>query len=75
MELTAGRALPASLMGGDRGSVMKQTRKVRGQRLGFWGLLVILTVPGSALGAEFSASMLVKDDAKIMPGKIQVSNG
>ena len=54
---------------------MERTRKVRGRRLGFWGLLLILTVPGSALGAEFSASMLVKDDAKIMPGKIQVSNG
>ena len=43
--------------------------------LGFWGLLLILTVPGVAWGVEFSASMLVKDDAKIMPGKIQVSNG
>jgi len=30
---------------------------------------------GSGLGAEFSASMMVKDDAKIMPGKIQVSDG
>jgi len=54
---------------------MEQTRKVRGQRLGFLGLLLILTVPGVAWGAEFSASMLVKDDAKIMPGKIQVSDG
>ena len=54
---------------------MERTRKVRGQWLGFWGLLLILTVPGVAWGAEFSASMLVKDDAKIMPGKIQVSNG
>jgi len=54
---------------------MERTRKVRGQRLGFWGLLLILTVPGVAWGAEFSASMMVKDDAKIMPGKIQVSDG
>ena len=54
---------------------MEPTRKVRGQWLGFWGLLLILTVPGGAWGSEFSASMLVKDDAKIMPGKIQVSNG
>ncbi|MCG2770601.1 MAG: hypothetical protein L6277_00740 [Desulfobacterales bacterium] len=54
---------------------MERTRKVRGQWLGIWGLLLILTVPGVAWGAEFSASMLVKDDAKIMPGKIQVSNG
>jgi hypothetical protein len=54
---------------------MERTRKVRGQRLGLLGLLLILMVPGVAWGAEFSASMLVKDDAKIMPGKIQVSNG
>ena len=54
---------------------MERTRKVRGQRLGLWGLLLILTVPGVAWGVEFSASMLVKDDAKIMPGKIQVSDG
>jgi hypothetical protein len=54
---------------------MERTRKVRGLRLGFLGLLLILAVPGVAWGAEFSASMLVKDDAKIMPGKIQVSNG
>jgi hypothetical protein len=37
--------------------------------------MLILTVPGVAWGAEFSASMMVKDDAKIMPGKIQVSDG
>ncbi len=54
---------------------MERTTKVRGQRLGFLGLLLILAVPAVAWGAEFSASMLVKDDAKIMPGKIQVSNG
>jgi hypothetical protein len=54
---------------------MERTRKVRGQWLGLWGLLLILAVPGTAWGSEFSASMLVKDDAKIMPGKIQVSNG
>ena len=54
---------------------MELTRKVKGQWLGFWGVLLVLTVPGVAWGAEFSASMLVKDDAKIMPGKIQVSNG
>ena len=54
---------------------MERTRKVRGLRLMFLGLLLILAVPGAAWGAEFSASMLVKDDAKIMPGKIQVSNG
>jgi hypothetical protein len=54
---------------------MEKTRKVRGLRLMFLGLLLILAVPAAAWGAEFSASMLVKDDAKIMPGKIQVSNG
>ena len=54
---------------------MELTRKVKGQWLGFWGALLVLTVPGGVWGAEFSASMLVKDDAKIMPGKIQVSNG
>ena len=54
---------------------MERTRKVRGQQLGLWGLLLILTVPGVAWGVEFSASMMVKDDAKIMPGKIQVSDG
>ncbi len=54
---------------------MERTRKVRGQWLGFWGLVLILAVPGVAWGVEFSASMLVKDDAKIMPGKIQVSDG
>jgi hypothetical protein len=54
---------------------MERTRKFSGQWLGFWGLVLILTVPGVAWGVEFSASMLVKDDAKIMPGKIQVSNG
>ena len=54
---------------------MERTRKVRGRRLGYWWLLLVLTVPGVAWGAEFSASMLVKDDAKVMPGKIQVSDG
>ena len=54
---------------------MELTRKVKGRWLGVWGVLLVLTVPGGVWGAEFSASMLVKDDAKIMPGKIQVSNG
>lgn len=54
---------------------MARTRKVRGKRLGYWCLLLVLTVPGVAWGAEFSALMMVKDDAKIMPGKIQVSDG
>ncbi|HLD47955.1 MAG TPA: hypothetical protein VJA64_09025 [Desulfobaccales bacterium] len=54
---------------------MELTRKVKGRWLGFWGVLLVLTVPGGVWGAEFSAAMLVKDDAKIMPGKLQVSNG
>lgn len=53
---------------------MARTRKVRGKRLGYWCLLLVLTVPGVAWGAEFSALMMVKDDAKVMPGKIQVSD-
>jgi hypothetical protein len=54
---------------------MEHTRKVRGKRLGYWWLLLVLTIPGVAWGAEFSASMLVKDDAKVMPGKIYVHDG
>jgi hypothetical protein len=53
---------------------MERTRKVRGKRLGYW-LLLVLTVPGVAWRVEFSASMLVKDDAKVMPGKIYVHDG
>jgi len=51
---------------------MERTWKVRGKRLGYWWLLLVLTVPGVAWGAEFSATMMVKDDAKVMPGKIFV---
>ena len=51
---------------------MERTRKVRGKRLGYWWLLLVLTVPGVAWGAEFSATMMVTDDAKVMPGKIYV---
>jgi hypothetical protein len=54
---------------------MAQTRKSWGRRLARWCLLLVLVVPGVARGAEFSAQMLVKDDAKIMPGKIYVSDG
>ena len=54
---------------------MERTRKVRGKRLRYWWLLLVLAVPGVAWGAEFSASMLVKDDAKVMPGKIYVHDG
>lgn len=54
---------------------MKRTRQVRKKRLGYWWLLVVLMAPGVAWGAEFSASMLVKDDAKVMPGKIYVHDG
>ncbi len=54
---------------------MERTSAGRGKRLGYWWLLLLLTVPGVAWGAEFSASMLVKDDAKVMPGKIYVHDG
>jgi hypothetical protein len=54
---------------------MTRAWQVWGQRLGYGCLLLILTVPGVAWGAEFSALMMVKDDAKIMPGKIFVHDG
>ena len=54
---------------------MARAGLVRGTRLGYWWLLLVLTVPGVAWGAEFSALMMVKDDVKTMPGKIQVSDG
>jgi hypothetical protein len=54
---------------------MARTRTVWGKRLGCWWLLLVLTVPGVAWGAEFSAMMMVKDDAKVMPGKIYVHDG
>ena len=42
----------------------------------FWrALLLILIIPAMAWGAEFSASMLVKDGPKTFPGKIYVSDG
>jgi hypothetical protein len=54
---------------------MAQTRKVWGKWLGCWCLLLVLAVPGVVRGAEFSALMMVKDGAKVMPGKIYVSDG
>jgi hypothetical protein len=41
----------------------------------WWFLLLVLIIPGMAWGAEFSASMIVKDGSKIFPGKIYVSDG
>jgi len=42
----------------------------------FWRvLLLVLTIPALAWGAEFSAQMLVKDGEKTFPGKIYVSDG
>ncbi len=54
---------------------MERNRKVAITLLGFWGLLLVLAVPGPARGAEFSALMLVTDGAKTMSGKIYVSDG
>ena len=54
---------------------MVRTRKVTGKGLACWCVLLVLAVPGMGRGAEFSALMLVKDDAKTMPGKIYVSDG
>jgi hypothetical protein len=40
---------------------------------GFWCLLLLIAgLAAPAAGAEFSALMMVKDDAKLMPGKISV---
>jgi hypothetical protein len=55
--------------------MMAHSGKSFGKRLACWGLLLILTVPGVARGAEFSALMLVTDGTKSMPGKIYVSDG
>jgi hypothetical protein len=55
---------------------MARTRKAAITLLGLWGLLsLVLTVPGVARGAEFSALMMVKDAAKVMPGKVYVQDG
>ncbi len=54
---------------------MERTRKVAGILLGFWWLLLIPAVSGTAWGAEFSALMMVKDGAKVMPGMIYVRDG
>jgi hypothetical protein len=54
---------------------MAPARMVWGKRLGCFWLLLVLAVPGMARGAEFSALLMVKDDAKTMSGKIYVSDG
>jgi hypothetical protein len=55
---------------------MAQSKKGRGNRLGVVGLLLlVLAVPPAAWGAEFSARMMVKDGAKVMPGRIYVQGG
>jgi hypothetical protein len=54
---------------------MERTGKILKGLLGYWWLLLVLTVPGVAWGAEFSALMMVKDGVKTMPGKIYVSDG
>ena len=54
---------------------MERTRKVAGILLGFWCLLLIPAVAGTAWGAEFSALMMVKDGNKVMPGMIYVHDG
>jgi hypothetical protein len=57
---------------------MERGRKVRGKPPGSWQLLLVLTIltlPGVAWGAEFAATMMVKDAAKVMPGKIYVHDG
>jgi hypothetical protein len=55
---------------------MTRTGKVINTLLGFWWLLLLVpAVPGMARGAEFTALMMVKDGAKVMPGKIYVRDG
>jgi outer membrane lipoprotein-sorting protein len=49
--------------------------KAIGWLLGCWWVLLVLTVPGMARGAEFSALLLVKDGGKAMPGKLYVLDG
>ncbi len=54
---------------------MARTWKAIGWLLGCWWVLLVLTVPGMARGAEFSALLLVKDGGKTMPGKLYVLDG
>jgi hypothetical protein len=64
-----------SLIFADGGIAMERTSKIAGILLGFWWLLLIPAVPATAWGAEFSALMMVKDGAKLMPGMIYVHDG
>jgi len=41
----------------------------------WWLFLLLLIIPAMAWGAEFSATMMVKDGPKVFPGKIYVSDG
>jgi hypothetical protein len=52
---------------------MNRTEWAIATLLGLWCWLVL--VPGVAWGAEFVATMMVKDAAKVMPGKIYVHDG
>ncbi|MGB8992745.1 MAG: DUF4412 domain-containing protein [Desulfobaccales bacterium] len=54
---------------------MARPWKAIGWLLGCWWVLLVLTVPGTARGAEFSALLLVKDGGKAMPGKLYVLDG
>jgi len=54
---------------------MARPWKAIGRLLGCGWVLLVLTVPGMARGAEFSALLLVKDGGKTMPGKIYVLDG
>jgi len=55
--------------------MMARTGKIIGALLGFWWLLLLLMIPSLGWGAEFSAMMVVKDGAKVMPGMIYVHDG
>jgi hypothetical protein len=52
---------------------MTRTHKIIGVLLGLW--LLVPAVPKMARAVEFSALMVVKDGARVMPGKIYVHDG
>jgi hypothetical protein len=54
---------------------MARPWKVIGKLVGCWWVLLVLTVPGTAWEAEFSALLLVKDGGKTIPGKLYVLDG
>jgi hypothetical protein len=54
---------------------MASTWKAIGKLLACGWVLLVLTVPATAWGAQFTALLLVKDGHKTMPGKLYVLDG